>query len=183
MTAMLVATIIWLHILAARPGQEMLVASSFSKNFGLYNERVGALTVVASSKETAQIAFSHVKIHIRRNYSNPPCHGGAIVSTIMADSAMRREWESEVAEIRNRIKKMRTLFVETLRAKGIKRDFSFIIRQNGMFSFSGLTKEQVETLKNKYSIYIVGSGRINVAGMTTSNMDALCQAIAEVLNQ
>jgi len=160
------------------PGREMLVASSFSKNFGLYNERVGALTLVAVSQEEAQTAFSHLKLTIRTNYSNPPSHGGAIVTTVLADPALRAEWEEEVKAIRDRIRKMRELFVETLKAKGVTRDFSFITRQNGMFSFSGLTKEQVETLKSKNSIYIVGSGRINVAGMTTANMDGLCQAIA-----
>ncbi len=162
-------------------GRELLVASSFSKNFGLYNERVGALTLVAATPEAAQAAFSHLKLIIRTNYSNPPSHGGGIITTVLNDPALRAEWEGEVKQIRDRIRQMRQLFVETLKAKGVKRDFSFITRQNGMFSFSGLTKEQVETLKSKNSIYIVGSGRINVAGMTGANMDRLCQAIAEVL--
>ena len=163
------------------PGRELLVASSFSKNFGLYNERVGALTLVASTAEAAQAAFSHLKLVIRTNYSNPPSHGGGTVTAVLSDPALRAEWEGEVKQIRERIRQMRQLFVDTLKAKGVQRDFSFITRQNGMFSFSGLTKEQVETLKSKYSIYIVGSGRINVAGMTPGNMDRLCQAIAEVL--
>jgi len=169
--------------LFCQPGQEALIASSFSKNFGLYNERVGALTLVASSAEAAKKALSHIKIAIRRNYSNPPTHGGSIVSTILADPTLRAEWEKEVAGIRNRIRQMRELFVKTLNEKGVDRDFAFITRQNGMFSFSGLTKEHVEALRSRYSIYVVGSGRINVAGMTSANMDRLCQAIAEVLKK
>jgi len=164
-----------------RPGCEMLIASSFSKNFGLYRERVGALTVVGSSEEGAQKALGHIKTCIRANYSNPPSHGGAIITTIIGDPDLRKEWEGEVKGIRDRINGMRTLFVDTLKAKGVKRDFSFIKNQRGMFSFSGLTKEQVERLKKEYAIYIVGSGRINVAGMTPGNMDRLCEAIAAVL--
>ena len=160
---------------------EAVVCSSFSKNFGLYNERVGALSVMSANAEAAQKALSHLKATIRQCYSNPPSHGGQIVTTIMSDAQLRAEWEGEVKEIRERIRKMRDLFVETLKAKGVKGDFSFIKRQNGMFSFSGLSKAQVDKLKEKYAIYIVGSGRINVAGMTTKNMDALCTAIADVL--
>ncbi len=164
-----------------RPGAEMLVASSFSKNFGLYRERVGALTVVGADKDAAQKAISHIKRSIRSNYSNPPSHGGAIVSTIMADPELRKVWEAEVKAMCERINTMRRLFVQTLKAKGVDRDFSFIERQKGMFSFSGLTKEQVEKLRSDYALYIVGSGRINVAGMTEGNMDRLCSAIAAVL--
>ena len=162
-------------------GCEMLVCSSYSKNFGLYNERTGALTVVAKDSGAADRAFSHIKRCIRSNYSNPPSHGGSIVSTVLADPELRALWEQELAEMRTRINGMRRLFVETLAAKGVDRDFSFITRQKGMFSFSGLTKDQVQELKTKYSIYIVGSGRINVAGMTPDNMDPLCTAIASVL--
>ena len=162
-------------------GLELLIASSFSKNFGLYKERVGALTVLCDSAETAQNVLSHIKIRIRRNYSNPPSHGAAIVSTIMNDPQLHTQWESEVATIRERIHQMRELFVKTLKEKGVQRDFSFITKQNGMFSFSGLTKDQVNQLREKYSVYIVGSGRINVAGMTPKNMDRLCEAIADVL--
>jgi len=161
--------------------KEMMVCSSFSKNFGLYNERTGGLTIVAGSKETAQKVFSQVKITIRRNYSNPPFHGAAIVATVMADKNLRSLWESEVAQIRDRITQMRQLFVKTLKGKNAKGDFSFIIEQNGMFSFSGLNPDQVKVLRDKYSIYIVGSGRINVAGLTADNMDRLCAAIAEIL--
>ncbi len=161
--------------------EEILVASSFSKNFGLYNERVGALTLVAANADTAERALSHLKITVRTNYSNPPAHGGAIVTQVLTDTTLRRAWEDEVEAMRNRIQGMRTLFVETLQAKGVKRDFSFIQKQRGMFSFSGLTPDQVQRLRDEYSIYMVGSGRINVAGMTTGNMDRLCQAVAAVL--
>lgn len=162
-------------------GKEMYVCSSFSKNFGLYNERVGALTLVAASEEDAQKALSHLKRIIRTNYSNPPAHGSNIVTTVLNDAKLRAEWEGEVKAMRNRIAGMRQLFVDTLREKGVAQDFSFLTKQNGMFSFSGLTKAHVDALKEKYAIYIVGSGRINVAGMTPSNMDALCSALAEVL--
>ncbi|MCB0132774.1 MAG: aminotransferase class I/II-fold pyridoxal phosphate-dependent enzyme, partial [Caldilineaceae bacterium] len=165
----------------ARPGAELLVASSFSKNFGLYNERIGALTVVAGDAAAAEAALSHVKLAIRTNYSNPPAHGGAIVTTVLTDPTLRGEWEAEVAAMRARINAMRHLFVETLNEKGVEQDFSFIARQRGMFSFSGLTPDHVAALRDKYSIYIVGSGRINVAGMTEANMDYLCTAIADVL--
>ncbi len=161
--------------------REMLISSSYSKNFGLYNERVGALTVVADNADAAKKAFSHIKITIRQNYSNPPYHGGAIITTIWNDPALRAEWEAELIATCGRIHEMRKLFVDTLKAKGVKQDFSFIINQTGMFSFSGLSKDQVEQLKKKYAIYIVGSGRINVAGMTKKNMEPLCQAIAEIL--
>ncbi len=164
-----------------RPGAELLIASSFSKNFGLYNERVGALTVVTANEETAQRVLSQVKTIIRVIYSNPPAHGGAIVTTILSDPQLRAEWDTEASVMRNRINAMRRLFVDTLRAKGVQRDFSFIIQQRGMFSYSGLTKDQVERLKKEFGIYVVGSGRINVAGMTRNNMDTLCEAVAKVL--
>ncbi|MHC5085165.1 MAG: amino acid aminotransferase [Planctomycetota bacterium] len=160
---------------------EVVVCSSFSKNFGLYKERVGAITLKGASADDVNKAFSNLKIIIRRLYSNPPSHGGAIVTTIMNDAALRAEWEKEVAQVRGRIAEMRQLFVDTLKAKGVTQDFSFLTGQCGMFSFSGLNPDQVKTLKEKHSIYIVGSGRINVAGMTLANMDPLCTAVAEVL--
>ncbi|OBT13157.1 aromatic amino acid aminotransferase [Vibrio sp. UCD-FRSSP16_10] len=165
----------------AEQNSEILVASSFSKNFGLYNERVGAFTLVAASEEVAQTAFSQVKGIIRSIYSNPPAHGAAVVTYILNNAELRQEWEAEVKEMRDRIQEMRTLFVETLKAQGVDRDFSFIEGQNGMFSFSGLTKEQVTRLKDEFAIYIVGSGRISVAGMTKTNMLPLCKGIAAVL--
>ena len=161
--------------------REFLVATSYSKNFGLYNERVGALTLVAASSEAAEAAHSHLKICVRTNYSNPPAHGGQIVAEILGDPELRRRWEAELADMRNRINDMRHLFVETLDEQGAERDFSFIAHQRGMFSYSGLTPPQVQALRERHSIYIVGSGRINVAGMTEANMEYLCAAIADVL--
>jgi aromatic-amino-acid transaminase len=160
---------------------ELLVASSFSKNFGLYNERVGAFTLVAKNTEQATISFSQVKSIARVIYSNPPAHGAAIVTQILNDTVLRAEWEQEVTEMRDRIQEMRVLFVATLKQCGVNTDFSFIERQNGMFSFSGLNQDQVKRLKDEFAIYIVGSGRISVAGMTKSNMLPLCQGIAAVL--
>ncbi len=160
---------------------ELIVCASFSKNFGLYNERVGSLTVVAGSAEATKAAQSHVKACIRRNYSNPPAHGGGIVTTVLGDEALTAQWHGELAEMRERINGMRSLFVQTLASKGANRDFSFITSQRGMFSYSGLNKEQVGKLREGYGIYIVGSGRINVAGMTEANMDHLCSAIVDVL--
>ncbi len=162
-------------------GRELLICSSFSKNFGLYNERVGALTLVGATAEAAASAFSHVEKAIRSNYSNPPFHGGAIVTTILSDATLRAEWIGELDAMRGRIRSMRESFVQTLKDKGVAQDFSFIASQNGMFSFSGLNPDQVKTLREKDAIYIVGSGRINVAGMTPENMGPLCDAIAAVL--
>lgn len=165
-----------------RPGSELLICSSFSKNFGLYSERVGALTIVAASPQAAQAALSHAKTCVRVNYSNPPQHGAAVVATVLGDAALRAQWEQELADMRGRINGMRTLFVDTMQRKAPGRDFKFIARQRGMFSFSGLTPVQVDELRSKYSIYVVGAGgRMNVAGMTESNMDRLCDAIADVL--
>lgn len=162
-------------------GAELLICSSFSKNFGLYNERCGALTVVGVDQAGTDKAFSHIKACIRANYSNPPSHGGSIVAAILGDPELRAQWESEVTAMRDRINGMRKRFAATLRAKGVKTDFSFITRQKGMFSFSGLNKDQVAAMRDQYGVYIVGSGRISVAGMTEGNMDALCSAIAAVL--
>ncbi|HGY3147653.1 TPA: amino acid aminotransferase [Morganella morganii] len=165
----------------AKSHPEMLVASSYSKNFGMYNERVGACTLVAADPDTADRAFSQIKIVIRTNYSNPPSHGGAVVTTVLSDPELKEEWIQELTTMRERIKRMRQLFVNTLQEKGAKQDFSFIIRQNGMFSFSGLTKEQVARLRDDYAVYAVSSGRINVAGLTLENMVPLCEAIVAVL--
>ncbi len=161
--------------------KQMLICSSFSKNFGLYRERTGALTVVGDDTKQASTVMSQVKLRIRYNYSNPPSHGGQIVAVVLSDKELKAKWIEEVADIRDRINEMRHLFVKTLKEKGVKQDFSTIIDQRGMFSFSGLTKDQVNRLRDEYSIYIVGSGRINVAGMTPDNMDRLCEAIKSVL--
>ena len=164
-----------------RPGVELFVASSFSKNFGLYRERIGALTAVASTPEAAQVVLSHLKIAARTSFSNPPAHGSAIVTEILGDSELRKTWEEEVALMRDRINGMRRLLVQSLADRGVEKDLSFIERQRGMFSFSGLNPQQVEILRDKHSIYIVGSGRINVAGITPHNLDYLCDALASIL--
>lgn len=167
--------------LVASKVPELLIANSFSKNFGLYNERIGAVTVVAENADAAERAFSQVKRTIRANYSNPPAHGALIVSTILGDASLKAQWVQEVTEMRERIAKMRTLFVDSLKAEGVTQDFSFISRQSGMFSFSGLNKAQVARLKDEFGVYIVGSGRISVAGMTKTNMPVICKAIAQVI--
>ena len=167
----------------ATANRELLVCSSFSNNFGLYSERVGALTLVAADADAAQRALSQVRISIRTNYSNPPQHGGAVVATVLGDSELRRQWEAEVAAMRSRIHEMRTLFVETMRARAPKHDFSFLRRQKGMFSFSGLTTMQVDELRTRHAVYVVASGgRMNVAGMTAGKMPHLADAIAAVLS-
>ncbi len=161
---------------------EFLVCSSFSKNFGLYSERIGAVTIVGSSKPATSAALSHAKLCVRTNYSNPPKHGGAIVQTVLSDPRLRAQWEQELTAMRQRINGVREQFAAMMKAKNSPRDFSFITRQRGMFSFSGLTPLQVDELRNKYSIYIVNSGRINVAGMTPDNMDRLGDAVVTVLS-
>lgn len=166
----------------AAAGIDFLVASSFSKNFGLYNERTGALTIVSPSAEETAVALSHVKLTVRVNYSNPPAHGGLAASTVLDDAALYDQWIGEVADMRVRIKDMRSALVDGLAARGVDQDFSFIKEQRGMFSFSGLSDEIVEWLKVNKAIYIVKGGRINVAGLTTGNIDYVCDAIAEALN-
>ena len=161
--------------------KELLVASSFSKNFGLYNERVGAFTVVAENSDIAATALTQVKVIIRTLYSNPSSHGANTVALVLNDAKLRQDWENELTEMRDRIKKMRHRFVELLKEYGAQQDFSFIINQNGMFSFSGLTAEQVDRLKEEFAIYAVRSGRINVAGITEDNIRYLCESIVKVL--
>jgi aspartate/tyrosine/aromatic aminotransferase len=167
----------------ARPDSELLVCSSFSKNFGLYRERVGALTIVCPQPDRVSAVQSQLNRVIRSNYSNPPAHGAAIVNMILRDDALRSTWVSEVAAMRSRINGMRQRLVDSLAAHGVPGDYSFITRQRGMFSFSGLAKEQVEMLREKHAIYIVGSGRINVAGLTPSNIDYVTEAISRVVEQ
>lgn len=162
-------------------GVDMLVSSSFSKNFGLYNERVGALTLVTADPKAADPAFGHVKIAIRVLYSNPASHGGAIVSTILADPHLRADWESELNAMRERIASVRWAFVEELKRRRAPMDFSFITQQRGMFSFSGLTDAQVSYLREKKSVYIVAGGRINVAGITSKNLGYLSDSIVEAM--
>jgi aspartate/tyrosine/aromatic aminotransferase len=164
-----------------RPGAELMVCSSISKNFGLYCERVGALTVVAADAKAADTVQSQVKVCIRSNYSNPPAHGAELVTAVLGDKELSALWVEEVAAMRSRINGMRKLLVNTLKAKGVPGDYSFITRQRGMFSFTGLSPEQVDKLKEKYAIYMVRSGRINVAGISETNVGPLCEAIADVV--
>ncbi|MBN6065145.1 aspartate/tyrosine/aromatic aminotransferase [Aggregatibacter actinomycetemcomitans] len=165
----------------AKNHKELLVASSFSKNFGLYNERVGAFTVVAETADIAATALTQVKTIVRTLYSNPSAHGASAVALVLNDAQLRQDWENELTEMRDRIKQMRHLFVQLLKEYGAQQDFGFIINQNGMFSFSGLTAEQVDRLKNEFAIYAVRSGRINVAGITEDNIRYLCESIVKVL--
>ena len=164
-----------------RPGTELLVASSFSKNFSLYRERVGALTVVTGDEETAAVVLSRLKRCVRSSYSNPPSHGAAVVTTILDDDLLRTGWHHELAAMRDRIRSLRTLFAKTMAATGAAGDFDFITRQQGMFSFSGLSAEQVDRLREEHSVYMVRNGRLNVAGISEQSVERLCQAIASVL--
>jgi aspartate/tyrosine/aromatic aminotransferase len=168
-------------ILFAERGIEFGVAASCSKNFGLYNERTGSFTIAGRTAAATDAAFSHVKTAIRSNYSNPPRHGGAVVETILSEPLLRNQWMRELDEMRERIFSLRSDLVNGLNARGVKRDFSFIAQQKGMFSFSGLNDAQVKRLRDEYSIYMVGGGRINVAGITARNLNPLCDAIAAVL--
>jgi aspartate/tyrosine/aromatic aminotransferase len=170
----------WLEGLA-RPGLEFLVCSSYSKNFALYNERVGALTVVAADPERAASALSHVKVAIRANYSNPPSHGGDIVETILTDAALREQWEGDLAAMRNRILGNRAALVDVLAAAGVPGDWEPIRRQRGMFALLGLSAEQVARLRDEFAVYVVGRGRINVAGLTASNMDRVVSSLKAVI--
>ena len=170
----------WLTGLA-RPGLEFLVCTSYSKNFALYNERVGALTIVAADSGRAAAALSHVKIAIRSNYSNPPAHGGDIVETILTDPALRTRWEADLAEMRNRILGNRAALVAALVAAGVPGGWDPIRRQRGMFALLGLSADQVARLRDEFGIYVVGRGRINVAGLTTANLPRVVQAVKAVI--
>jgi len=162
-------------------GGDFFVASSFSKNFGLYNERTGALTIVSPTAEESAVALSHLKTTIRVIYSNPPAHGGLVAKEILSDPALYKQWRGELAAMRDRIKAMRLALVEGLERRGVAGDFSYITRQRGMFSFSGLSPEVVDWLRENKSIYVVGGGRINLAGLTSKNIDYVCDGIAEAL--
>jgi aspartate/tyrosine/aromatic aminotransferase len=160
---------------------EFLISSSFSKNFGLYQDRTGALTLVAGSREVAASVFSNVEIAIRVNYSNPPAHGGLIVKTILTNETLHPQWVGELDAMRNHIASTRRRFVAALAQHGVPGDYSFIASQKGMFSFSGLGDAQVKFLRERKSIYMVGGGRINVAGITSRNLEYLCTSIREAM--
>ena len=162
-------------------GLDFFVSTSFSKSFSLYGERVGALSVVCASKEEASRVLSQLKIAIRTNYSNPPTHGAQIVATVLTTPALRAMWEDELAAMRVRIKEMRTLLVEKLTAAGVQGDLSYIVRQKGMFSYSGLNKDQMVRLRGEFGVYGVDSGRICVAALNTKNIGYVADAIVKVM--
>ena len=159
----------------------VFLSSSFSKSVSLYGERIGALSVVTSSSDEAKRVLSQVKRVIRTNYSNPPTHGGELVARILATPELRALWEKEVGGMRDRIKEMRKALVDKIKQRAPQADFSFVMRQRGMFSYSGLTKAQVGRLRSEYSIYAVDSGRICVAALSSKNVDYVADAIARVL--
>ncbi|HXE50994.1 MAG TPA: amino acid aminotransferase [Ramlibacter sp.] len=162
-------------------GQNFFVSTSFSKSFSLYGERVGALSVLCQDKEEAGRVMSQLKIVIRTNYSNPPTHGGQIVATVLNTPELRAVWEKELGEMRLRIKQMRIALVEKLKAAGVKQDMSFITQQIGMFSYSGLTKDQMVRLRNEFGVYGTDTGRMCVAALNSKNIDHVCASIAKVI--
>ena len=162
-------------------GLQFFVSSSFSKSFSLYGERVGALSIITAGKEESARVLSQVKRVIRTNYSNPPIHGGAVVAAVLNAPELRQQWEDELAGMRDRIRDMRTSLVEQLKAAGVAQDFSFVIKQRGMFSYTGLTAAQVETLKTQYGIYAVSTGRICLAALNSKNIGYVAKAIAAVV--
>ena len=162
-------------------GLTFFVSTSFSKSFSLYGERVGALSVLCESKEEAGRVLSQLKIAIRTNYSNPPIHGGAVVAAVLNDPARRAVWEKELGEMRVRIKAMRQKFVDGLKAAGVKEDMSFITTQIGMFSYSGLSKDQMVRLRNEFGVYGTDTGRMCVAALNSKNIEYVCQSVAKVI--
>ena len=162
-------------------GLDFFVSTSFSKSFSLYGERVGALSVLCSGKEEADRVLSQLKIVIRTNYSNPPIHGGAVVAAVLGNPELRALWEKELADMRVRIKAMRQKLVDGLKAAGVQQDMSFITTQIGMFSYSGLTKDQMVRLRNEFGVYGTDTGRMCVAALNSKNIDHVCQAIAKVV--
>ena len=167
--------------LFAEAGGPLFVSNSFSKSFSLYGERVGALSIVAVSAEEAARVLSQLKRVIRTNYSNPPIHGGQVVATVLATPELRKLWEEELGGMRVRIREMRNALVQKLKTGAPSQDFDFVVRQRGMFSYSGLTKEQVGRLRDEFSIYAVDTGRICVAALNSKNIGAVVEAIAKVL--
>ena len=164
-------------------GIDFLVATSFSKSFSLYGERVGALSVVCENRDEAARVLSQLKIVIRTNYSNPPTHGAQVVASVLTTPALRKLWEEELAAMRQRIRQMRAALVDKLQAAGLQRDMGFILRQQGMFSYSGLSAAQMQRLRSEYGIYGVDSGRICVAALNAANLDGVARAMAAVGKQ
>ena len=164
---------------AATPGP-MLIASSYSKSFSLYGERIGALSIVTGDLQESARVLSQVKRTVRTNYSNPPTHGAQIVAAVLASSELRALWEKELAEMRDRIRAMRRQLVDQLKTR-VEDDFSFVLRQRGMFSYSGLSKKEVQALRERYSVYVIDTGRICVAALNSRNIEYVAGAIADVL--
>ena len=162
-------------------GLDFFVSTSFSKSFSLYGERVGALSVLCQDKEEAVRVLSQLKSVIRSNYSNPPTHGGAVVAAVLNNPELRALWEKELGEMRVRIKQMRALLVEKLKAAGVRQDMGFITTQIGMFSYSGLSKDQMVRLRNEFGVYGTDTGRMCVAALNRQNIDHVCASIAKVL--
>ena len=162
-------------------GLQFFVSTSYSKSFSLYGERVGALSVVTASKDESARVLSQIKRLIRSNYSNPPTHGGAVVAIVLVSAELRQMWEAELVGMRDRIKSMRSGLVEQLKAKGVAQDFSFVVKQRGMFSYTGLSAEQVARLQNEFGVYAVNTGRICIAALNSKNIDYAAEAIAAVL--
>ena len=162
-------------------GLNFFVSTSFSKSFSLYGERVGALSVVCADKEECARVLSQLKIVIRTNYSNPPIHGGAVVAAVLNDPSLRAQWEEELAGMRERIKTMRQQLVEGLKAAGVQRDMGFITSQIGMFSYSGLSKDQMVRLRNEFGVYGTDTGRMCVAALNSKNLAYVCASIAKVV--
>jgi len=162
-------------------GMDFLVATSFSKSFSLYGERVGALSVVCESKDEAARVLSRLKVLIRGNYSNPPTHGAQVVSMVLTTPALRKMWEDELAGMRARIKRMREALVQRLSDAGVEQDMSFILRQKGMFSYSGLSAAQMQRLRSEFGVYGIDSGRICVAALNERNLGPVVAAIAKVV--
>jgi aromatic-amino-acid transaminase len=167
--------------LFVQSGMSFVISSSFSKSFSLYGERVGALSIVTASKDEAARVLSQLKRTIRTNYSNPPTHGGAIVAAVLATPELRAMWEQELGEMRDRIRAMRTGLVDKLASRGVARDFSFVVRQRGMFSYTGLTVAQVDRLRDEFGIYAVSTGRICLAALNSRNIDYVADSLANVL--
>ncbi|MGB4410185.1 MAG: amino acid aminotransferase [Burkholderiaceae bacterium] len=162
-------------------GLTFLVSTSFSKSFSLYGERVGALSVLCTDKAEAAKVLSQLKLTIRTNYSNPPIHGGSVVATVLGTPELRAQWEVELAEMRDRIKTMRKTLVDGLKAAGVTQDMSFITQQIGMFSYSGLTKDQMVRLRTEFGVYGTDTGRMCVAAMNSKNIDHVCRSVAAVV--
>jgi len=160
---------------------EMIVSGSCSKNFGLYRDRVGSLSMLAADKASRDIVFSQINSIVRTIYSVPPDHGAVVVSTILNDPDLRAAWRVELAEMRSRLREMRVLLNEALIEKAPDHDFSHLIRATGMFCFLGISEDQVNRLKRDYGVYMVGSSRINTAGITAKNVNYLADAIAATL--